>query len=114
MRGFSGPRTLEVPTRGGIDLPSFRLMLAKTGRRLIFKERRNEEQYSRIRKQHAFSGQVFQHVQSLRAQVDKHGHAGFLAGQTHRVIRPVHIRAFQIRNVALARAQPTAPLSADC
>ena len=63
-----------------------------------------------IRKQHAFGGQVFEHVQRLAAQMDQHGHAGFLAHKTDRPVLPVHILASQTGDVALARAQMTAQL----
>ena len=63
-----------------------------------------------IRKQHPFGGQVFEHVQSLRAQVNQHRHARFLAGETDGVARPVHVLAFQVRNVALTCAQVPAQL----
>ena len=63
-----------------------------------------------IRKQHSLRWQVFEQVQCLRAQVDNDGHAGFLAEETHRVVRPVHVLAFQIRNVTLTCAQVPAQL----
>jgi len=63
-----------------------------------------------IRKQFAFGWQVFEQVQCFRAQVDNHRLAGFFAGETDGLARPVNILALQIGDVALTAAQMPAQL----
>ena len=63
-----------------------------------------------IRKQHALGGQVFEHVQGVRAQMHQNGHAGFFTSESDGVARPVHVLTLQTGNVALARAQVPAKL----
>jgi len=63
-----------------------------------------------IRKQYTFGGQVFEQVQRFRAQMHQHRNAGFLAGETHGAVLPVHVVAFEVRNVTLARSQVPAQL----
>ncbi len=63
-----------------------------------------------IRKQFAFRWQVFEQVQCFRAQVDNHRLAGFLAGETDGLARPVNVLALQIGDVALTAAQMPAQL----
>ena len=58
-----------------------------------------------IRKQRTFGRQVFEQIQRLAAQVDEPRRPGFFADETHSAVGPVHVFAFQVRDVPLTRAQ---------
>jgi hypothetical protein len=58
----------------------------------------------------SFAGQVFEQVERFTTQMNEDRHAGFLADETHGAVGPVHVLAFQARDVALACTQVPAQL----
>ena len=63
-----------------------------------------------IWEQRTFGGQILEHIQGVRAQVNQNRHAGFLARGTDGVVVPIHVLAFQAGDVALAGAEVPAQL----